>query len=297
MSKRAACGLAILVSGCGKVVITLDDVIVEKRGTAVIHAHVEREAIPGIRNDISDVDIEFVWNGTMVGRSRSDEHGTAEYMHDTGMTIEPTVEARCRLGGVEHRTSADVFVWDRQRVVVVVDIDETISHTDYDDIIFDENDYHESPPFKGSVEALRRIQEDANILYLTARPRFLLDKTHGWLAAHGFPKGPVISSPGLRSAAKAPEFKRKRLASLRSTMPSILIGIGNTEGDAEAYLANGMMAFLIRGEEMPSEKPCLVPFPNWAALLNYWDVHRPELREPSRLQFMIQQQRTEPSRP
>lgn len=297
MSIRAACGLTILFSGCGKAVITLDDVILEKRGAAVIHAHVEREAIPGIRKNISGIVVEFVWEGTIVGQARTDEHGTAEYTHATGLTIHPTIEARCRLDGVEHRTTSDVFVWDRRRVVVVVDIDETISHTDYDDIIFDEKDYHESPPFKGSVEALRRIHEDVNILYLTARPRFLLGATRGWLDAHGFPKGPVISSPGLRSAAKAPEFKRRQLESLRSSMPSILIGIGNTEGDAKAYQANGMMAFMIRDQEKPPDSPHLRYFRNWDALFAFWETNRAVLVNPQQLQSMIQQQVEQPGRP
>jgi phosphatidate phosphatase PAH1 len=78
-------------------------------------------------------------------------------------------------------------------VIVACDIDSTISETSLNALFFDDID-STSRPIEGSVEVLREIARDYQIMYLTARPRFTLEKTRSWLDAHGYPREPVITS-------------------------------------------------------------------------------------------------------
>ena len=43
-------------------------------------------------------------------------------------------------------------------------------------------------PVEGSVEVLREIQRLYHILYVSARPRFTLEKTRMWLDENGYPR-------------------------------------------------------------------------------------------------------------
>src|SRR6185295_16578473 len=100
------------------------------------------------------------------------------------------------------RAEARVFELHRNRVMIALDIDKTIAQTEYKQLILKPED-EDSDPVKGSRPALQHLSKYYGIIYVTARPRFLLEKTRQWLAEKEFPEGPVVIAPSVRVAIYA----------------------------------------------------------------------------------------------
>jgi len=100
-------------------------------------------------------------------------------------------------------------------------------------------------PMAESVEVTNRIAGLYSIVYLTHRPDLLTRKSKGWLTNNGYPAGPLLVSELRQALGDSGKFKTAKLADLRNAFANVKIGIGDKLSDAQAYVDNGLTAYLI----------------------------------------------------
>jgi len=274
----------VLVAGCRSPILTVDDAIVGADGKVRLIAYVEQEPILGIRRDVRDVRVHFSVNGREVGSDKTDDNGraTEKCRIDAGVG---TFDAEAVVHHKTLRARGRVFRWDDRRVAIAVDVDHTLERTDYQDLLLDDDD--DSNPVKRSAKTLRSLADGFHILYLTARPRFLLDKTREWLDEEGFPPGPVVAAKGMRQTLRPGEFKRRSLHALRKDWPSVLIGVGDQPGDARAYGANDMLSLMLGRASDRRFGPHSLVFRGWKELSRFLVANQETLADPDDLSDAI----------
>jgi hypothetical protein len=178
------------------------------------------------------------------------EHATIEGVADPGGRVYFPVPADKRLGPGRHRarfvvagdgsaTEAFIEVRPAGTPIAVVDVDGTLTTS-------------EAAEFGALLTGqLPAAQPDAaralallpasgqRVLYLTARPEWLTERTREFLASAGFPAGIVETTTGGSGAlgADATKFKTEALTRIAGKGFPLDLAIGNTESDAEAYAA------------------------------------------------------------
>jgi hypothetical protein len=232
------------LAGCGRIVISPDDILVApNHNDATLTAFVERERAFGMRDGIEGQSVDFYWAGRRVGSAIADEEGRARIHVDLSDSSPRQYKVRARVGLSTYQGLGRVYCWTPDAPVIVLDVDKTIAETDYSDLFLTSRDGSE--PAAYARDALNRINDDFRFVYLTARPRFLFDKTRSWLDAHGFPDGPLFVSPEIHRREGQKEFKMRALKTLRERCANALIGVGDHPVDAESYLSNGMLALIV----------------------------------------------------
>jgi len=272
-------------TGCSRVILSTDDAIVRDDGRTTLVANVERERVRDVRQNLANVKVRFVVGGQNVGQAMTDDDGRAALE----ATLAPGVTefvAIIKHEGVRHQHQGRAFHWRRDRTIVAVDIDETVSDTSYRVLLFRDED-NKSDPLKDSSAILSRIAQDFQVVYLTGRPRFLWEKTRRWLDRHGFPAGPVVTAPSLRQCILQGIFKRTELAELRKNWPGALIGIGDRGVDINAYQRNGMLTLLIGGDDSADVTRNLYRFGKWLAIGEFWESNRTILSDPELLESAL----------
>ncbi len=213
-------------------------------------------------DDLTDEDVEVfllrdcrTWERLGEARTTMDNaHPTIEGVVDNGGYVYFPIPASARLGVGRHRlrfvvrgdhTFADQYieVLPTGAHVVVSDVDGTLT----------ENETAEwlavfggaSPAVNvGAPEALWALARRGYIVfYLTARPEWLVARTHQWVRERGLPPGLVHTMLNLTGGTGAPAFtfKRDELLILRSRLGHpVDYAFGNTDTDAQAYDAAGI---------------------------------------------------------
>lgn len=156
-----------------------------------------------------------------------------------------------------HRVSCELY--DRYaerffsypgRAMIVLDIDRTLSTSTVLE--------RDSTPYLNAARVVRRLHEQFGVVYLTARPRFLpyVGMARDWLRNHGFPASQIIMLmkpwdvlPWRHGIYK--DEMIRHMVQYQRHMP--VIGIGDRETDAYAYLKNGITPLIIADddEELP----------------------------------------------
>jgi hypothetical protein len=276
-------------AGCQAPVLTVDDAVVMRGDKTRLAACLEREPVLWLSKDVEDAPVEFYVDEQRIGETKTDEDGVAAVERK----LDPQVrryEARAWAGFRELQATGRVFTWDRERVIIAVDIDHTIADTDYEQLLAHHSE-DDSDPIKHSVKALHALARDYQIAYLTSRPRFLIDKTRAWLREEGFPAGPVITSVRTRDLVQPGRFKSEKLHALRKAWPTLLIGIGNQSSDAEAYGANGMLTLMLPGKDGGDVGPHAIVFRDWKGLARFCEANRETLTSADRLKEAIKGER------
>ncbi len=269
----AAC--VLWLGGCRNAVLSVDDALLRPSGKVRLAAYVEREAALGLRKDVERARVEFYADGRRLGEDRTDDEGQAD-VEGRPNPGAARYEARATVDGRELRTEGRIFEWIPERVIIAVDIDQTIERTKYRELILNGSG-DPSDPVKRSAETLRTLAGDSHILYLTSRPRFLLDKTRAWLHEHEFPDGPVVTARGVRESMRPGAFKGRMLRDLRDDWPGLLIGIGDRPSDASAYGANHMLALALANKQGKDYGPHAIVFGDWKALGSFFAANRATL--------------------
>ena len=271
-------------------ILSVDDAVVMPGEKTHLVAYVEREPVLGLRKDVEDVTVRFFVGGNEVGHDKTDDDGRASIRCELRSGT-ARYEARAVVGRRKLLAEGDVFAWDGDRVIIAVDVDDTIARTDYTDLIFDE-DEDEIDPLKRSSKTLDTLAADYHIVYLTARPRFLLHKTRVWLREEDFPTGPVITAKGLRQSVRQERFKRKQLKVLRKRWPKLLIGIGNSTSDAEAYGACGLLSIMLEQEDGKEDfgRHSIV-LRKWKTVARFFEANRATLADADKLKEAIKGKR------
>ncbi len=257
--------LTASLPGCKPPILSVDDAVTLGDKLRIV-AYVEKEPVLGLRRDVEKVRVDFYLNGASVGDDKTDGDGRADVKCRLPNESVSSFEARAVVDGVELRAQGAIHRWTRDRTIIAVDIDETISKTEYRPLILEDRD-KKSDPVHDSRKTLRKLSADYHIVYVTARPRFLLDKTRRWLSDEKFPRGPVVTARGLRQWMRPRQHKTRALEDLRDDWPNLLIGIGNNANDAAAYGANKMLALII-----PPDRKDIGDIGRHAIILRDWDA-------------------------
>jgi hypothetical protein len=274
-------------TGCGQALLNVDDAVLLSGEKVRLVAHVERREGPGIRKQIEGASVRFFVNEREVGSDSTDEDGRASVKCSLQPETASRFEAQTVADGNPLRTTGRIFTWRKDRTIVAVDVDGTISQTDYDDLILKKED-ETSSPIKRSRQTLEELAKEYQIVYVTARLRVLVEKTRTWLREKEFPPGPVVTAPRLRDVLLQTRFKRKVLANLRDDWPNLLIGIGDREADAEAYGANRMLTLIVEESARTSHRRHAVVLSDWQEVERFFAANREILSTPAKLKNAIE---------
>ncbi len=284
---------AAFATGCGAPVLSVDDGLVgDGDRTVRVNAYVEREGALGLRPGIARERVEVFLDGDAGTSGETDGTGCAsiECTLPAGKRLR-TVRATCVVDGKALECTGRLFRLRRDRTIIAVDIDDTISDTEFDDLLTERRD-SESDPISGSRRGLEELAEDFQLIYLTARPRGLHGTTRRWLEEHKYPAGPIVVSARSADVIHQSNYRQRALSELRLQFPNLLIGIADRTGDARAQAANGMMSVLIREEPPLGELPAnTLVFEKWRHARRFFESYRRELGDPRRLEERIRQNR------
>jgi hypothetical protein len=195
---------------------------------------------------IAGATVAFTRGDWVAGRITTDANGVAamrwttpeagNYSFEAGIVAVPNENFRDMLGV---KAPLLVAARDGKALQVVVDLDHTVVDSSFFDVMVGGGKC-----MADSVEVLGRASKRYGIIYLTHRPDLLTRKSKSWLAYNGYPSGPLLVSE-MKDLLDSGKFKSAKLAVLRRDFPGVAIGIGDKPSDAQAYVDNGMSAYLI----------------------------------------------------
>ncbi|HUW83161.1 MAG TPA: hypothetical protein VMZ31_10230 [Phycisphaerae bacterium] len=276
-------GVVIAVfGGCGPAVLSVSDAIVSPGEPVRLTAFVYRDTIRGVGRDIEGVQVRFRVDGSPARSARTDDDGWTSVQWALPSGGASRFEATALVDGRTTQAGGAIYTWDKERIILAVDVDGTLAQTDYDDLILGRRDAG-SQPLPDAQQTLDQLSADFHILYLTARPQYYVEKTRRWLKDCGFPTGPVFTAPRLRDTIRHTRFKRRMLATLRKDWPNLLIGIGNKAADAEAYGASGMLSLIVRRVPDKDLGPHAIMLADWPAVSRFFDANAEVLHDPREL--------------
>jgi len=272
---------AVVLCGCGAALITAEDVVVTpgRPGDFVVYLdrHFGKASVGG-------AEVELRVDGKKIGRTITDSDGMAHVRAALEGTPS-SYSVRVRLGQEVTSARGRIFHWDLSRTAVAIDVDETISATDYGSLFLTDLDTT-SPHLKYSPAAVQAMAPYYDIVYLSARPRWLHEKTKLWLDAHRFPPGPILHASRFEACFQQERYKRRMLAEFQRDFPNLLVGVGDKGVDDRAYGANGMLAVIL--EESPNgyRDHCVV-LPDWLKVRDFFLANRDSLADATHLQRVI----------
>ena len=122
---------------------------------------------------------------------------------------------------------------------VVIDLDHTVVDSSFFRVLLGGG-----KPMADSVAVTKRIARHYGIIYLTHRPDLMTRNSKRWLIDNGYPRAPLLVSE-MKDVFDSGEFKTAKLSEVRKAFPGVVIGIGDKLSDAQAYVDNGLTAYLI----------------------------------------------------
>lgn len=243
--------LALGVGGCG----FLRSVFGEKEG--YLFEGYDTLALPGeevavkvrlqegsLLRDKPDVPLRFAENGRMRATARTDGDGYASVRFTPPSPGDYVVTAEAMPGALEKMPPgpARAIVCCRQAdaPLIIVDLDKTLVGAGFRTVLMSD-----PPPMPRSIEVMNQLARRFTVVYLTHRLDYLGPKSKGWLAAHGYPRGPVLLSDKREFLQGSGHYKAEVLGNLRRRFTGRFIGIGDKPSDIQAYLAHRAEAFLL----------------------------------------------------
>ncbi len=137
----------------------------------------------------------------------------------------------------------------------VSDIDGTLTTSEnaFPESLFTGQDV---PAWDGAPQALSTLQGLCyQPVYLSSRGRIFTEVTRDWLAAKGFPAGPLHLAPQLLTLPgdSTLDYKIAALVEIQSGGVGTAVGFGNRGTDAQAYLATSVENIFLNRAEFASE--------------------------------------------
>ena len=201
-----------------------------------------------ILEDIPDVTIGFYKDSELIGTAKTDDTGRAvlawtppeegDYFFTAKITDVPYRDYKELL----QLSPAPFLVAARKKETpfVVIDLDHTVVASNFFRVLIGG-----AKPMADSVKVTKRIVKEYSIIYLTQRPALLTHKSKSWLQDNHYPTGALLLGDLNESLADSGSFKSSLLARTKKAFPQIRIGIGDKPSDAQAYLDNGLVAYLL----------------------------------------------------
>lgn len=197
-----------------------------------------------------NVTVEFSRGDKRLGLAQTGEDGNARLTWMPGdegdYPLTAKIAAVPQGAGLEEMlkvtpASLLVSVRDKDTRVIVIDLDHTVVDAGFFRVLVSN-----PKPMAGSAKLIEDLAKKGyGIVYLTHRPNLMTVKSKKWLGRHGFLHAPLLTSTFRQSVGDGGEFKAARIEALRKSFPKTNIGIGDKFSDAEAYIANGLTAYLI----------------------------------------------------
>ncbi|SFS61037.1 LNS2 domain-containing protein [Marininema halotolerans] len=146
-------------------------------------------------------------------------------------------------------THANMYLYNlaNPSKTVVFDIDGTLTTDDCENIkeylneLWDGN--YKAKMYQDADKVARYYADQGyHIVYLTARPYWLTEKSQTWLMEHGFPRGILHTYDGdkLLVGDKTTRYKRDFLQDIGSKGMALETAYGNASTDIDAYLSYGL---------------------------------------------------------
>ncbi len=291
MNKRhafIAIWLLSLSAGCQQPMLSVDDTYFMSGKPSSLEARVERMA-NGKRAGVAAVPVHFFVHEKPVGTALTDAMGEAKLTAE--LPPEAThYRAEARVSGEALVSEGLVFNFPRGRTVIICDIDETISMTHYRELVFDADD-EASRSFKYAAPRLTKLSERFGLIYLTARPVSLLEKTKRWLEANGFPRAAVVTTPGLSQSIGVQSFKAQQIARLKKVLGTVGIGIGNAYTDSEAYAMQHLLTLIIDDHDDNKFRSHAIVLRNWPMVQAFFDANQEVLADYAKLEAAMDDER------
>jgi len=136
--------------------------------------------------------------------------------------------------------------------IAVIDLDKTLVASGFHMVLLGGG---RAEPMNGSKVVLERLAKTHTIVYLTHRPDFLGPTSKGWLASHGYPTGPLLTSTLGGLLEGSGRYKAKRLDDLSQNFKNLRVGIGDKVSDVQAYATRGLLAILILHVDWSEDDP------------------------------------------
>jgi hypothetical protein len=277
-----------ILAGCDGPRVTVDDAVaLDNR--AMLVGYVEPSAMFGMTKGLSDVRVNFYALGRAVGSAVSDAQGRAVAVVDLPPGTRQ-FEGRADVTGHDVSDTGVIYNWRKDKTIIAIDIDDTLAKTDYVKLIFSNGD-GASKLLDNARPVIQSLAPDYQILYITVRPRFLMDKTRAWMASEQLPAGPLVGGLHLGAVFDQVRQKRESLAQLRGAMPNLLIGLGDKDADVVGYHDSRMLALILGPAD--GESASLVRRKDWREIGAFFAAHHDTLSDPGRLNDVLGQgQRT-----
>jgi hypothetical protein len=256
-------------SGRSNYILTADDHICRVGERVRLNAKFEFRGVGIVLNKaMEERRLDFYLDGKCIGGDRTDEEGYATIKHrfDEEGLFTYTVTY-----GNDAEDEGRVFVWAKDTPILVVDIDGTLAETRKRDFIFSKT--QDAPAFPHAAATLNKLATRFRIVYLTARPRELLDDSRAWLARNNMPIGPVFTWDIDRDPLSSSKYKRQQLDDLQDDFPNVTVGIGNSKGDYKAYRRRRVFAIMFEPTESPRTLDRGVQVDDWTAIDKLFDKH------------------------
>lgn len=191
-------------------------------------------------------DAETKWK--KIGRAKTNSDGRIHYVipdsnkFGTGLHL-----IKLYVEGDGTEAHMYIRVLDGNKKYVVFDIDGTLTIDDCENIKEYANEFwngiYNARMYEGAVDITKYyVARGYEIVYLTARPYWLTEKTQQWLIRNGFPRGVIHTYEGsdIVSGSGAVTYKRDYLQSIMSKGVQLNYAYGNATSDIDAYLAVGL---------------------------------------------------------
>lgn len=273
------------LTGCQSPVMCVSDAFMMSGMKTNLDARLESRGKDGRMAGIPGARVKFFMHDQPLGEAITDGTGVAKLMCD--LPGDSThYRAEVKVGDSLLVKEGLVFGFPRGRTLLVCDIDETISMTHYRELVFDEDDMA-STAFQDAAATLTKLNGRFGLVYLTARPAFLLEKTKRWIEKNGFPRAPVITTPSLFQSIGVQRFKAERIAHLMNVLGVVGIGIGNATTDAEAFAMQHLLPVVITDYDDHRFRAHAVIMRNWKMIDAFFEANRKILEDPAKLQAAI----------
>ncbi len=197
---------------------------------------------------VPNITIGFFEDTRLIGYATTDEEGIARFEWTPPEIRDYKLVAQIvDLHGNEEEELFDlapvpllVAVRQKETPFVVIDLDHTVVESSFLQVLL-----ARATPMPDSVDVTHRLAKQYTIIYLTHRPDLMTERSKSWLIKYGYPAGPLVVSKLSQAVGSSGKFKTARIAELQTIWPNIKIGIGDKLSDAQAYVDNGMTAYLI----------------------------------------------------
>ena len=226
--------------------IECDDVLVHVGTEARITARLTRRKVFGCVRSCPRTRVRFSLDREEIGEAEAGYDGTATVVYTPREEKEYRITANCCLKrrGKTVTAHATLFSRSTRKPGIILDIDRTLFASSTFAAIFRRS--RSVSPLADAVEVTQDLSRRYDLTIVTGRKRYLRQKTKRWLRMKGFPLAPVFFAPPFRPTLSHERFKFELIRQLKASWPNIIIGIGDRDSDARAYLANGLRAIIIR---------------------------------------------------